>query len=438
MKKFLLPIAVLVSVAFPSVAEAHNASLQTACGSATISWSNFASGGPDFNTPSYSLTFIPDAGGAAITFTGNVSFNNNLTPNFSQPFTFPAVNGHVIASSSWTSSQTIDGNHNSISTGSPGYHIATCPPILISTQATPSTASVGTPITDVATLRQGVNPSGTITWRLYGPNDSGCTGTPQTTAPVSVNGNGSYTSPALTPTAPGAYHWVASYSGDGYNPAVSGPCTDVNEVATLTTTTTTTTTTTPTTTTTTTTPTTTTTTTTPTTTTTTTTPTCTTSSTTSTSTTTTTTSSTCSTSTTTTPTTTTTTTPTTTTTITPAVTTTTTPVGSSGVLPFKACTATKVTLHETKISANKQFTALVTGSGIKSVVFYVDGHAVKTLKKANSGKTGFAYTVPVSKGRYGTHTLTTKTTTLCGEPKESSLRYSRAVPAHAVIPRFTG
>lgn len=97
-----------------------------------------------------------------------------------------------------------------------------------------------------------------------------------------------------------------------------------------------------------------------------------------------------------------------------------------------------MTLHQTKISANKQFTALVTGSGIKSVVFYIDGHAVKTLKKPNSGKTGFAYTVPVSKGRYGTHTLTTKTTTLCGEPQDSSLRYSRAVPARAVIPRFTG
>jgi hypothetical protein len=90
------------------------------------------------------------------------------------------------------------------------------------------------------------------------------------------------------------------------------------------------------------------------------------------------------------------------------------------------------------VSTNKQFTAVVRGSGVKSVVFYVDGRAVKTLTKANSGSTGFAYTVPVSKGRYGTHTLTTKTTTKCGSPQTDAVRYSRAVPARAVVPKFTG
>ncbi len=107
------------------------------------------------------------------------------------------------------------------------------------------------------------------------------------------------------------------------------------------------------------------------------------------------------------------------------------------MLPFTACTATKVTLAATKIAHNQHFTAVVSGSGIKSVVFYVDGHKVKTLTKPNSGSR-FTYTVPVSKGRYGVHTLTSKTTTKCGTPKTNTLRYTRAVPAHAVIPRFTG
>ncbi len=135
---------------------------------------------------------------------------------------------------------------------------------------------------------------------------------------------------------------------------------------------------------------------------------------------------------------------TTTTTATPAVSTTsttTTSTGSGGVkgvtIPI-ACTVVKVTLSKTKVTTNKQFTAVVRGSGIKSVVFYIDGRAVKTLTKANSGSTGFAYTIPVSKGRYGTHLLTTKTTTKCGSPQDGKLSYSRVVPARAVVPKFTG
>ena len=88
------------------------------------------------------------------------------------------------------------------------------------------------------------------------------------------------------------------------------------------------------------------------------------------------------------------------------------------MLPFTACTATKVTLAATKIAHNQHFTAVVTGSGIKSVVFYLDGRKVKTLTKPNSGSTGFAYTVPVASGRYGTHVLTSKTTTKCGTPQD--------------------
>lgn len=103
-----------------------------------------------------------------------------------------------------------------------------------------------------------------------------------------------------------------------------------------------------------------------------------------------------------------------------------------------ACKVVKVTVSKTKVSTNKQFTAVVRGSGIKSVAFYIDGRHVKTVTKANSGSTGFAYTVPVSKGRYGSHLLTTKTTTKCGSPQDGTLSYSRVVPARAVVPKFTG
>ena len=328
MKKFLIPIVVLVSAAFPAVAQAHNASLTAVCGQATINWSQFGTDPPyhgnnGVNQPTYTLTFTPNGGGQTVSYADHVTFN---TSSASKTLTYPAVSGIVSASTHWTSAQTVDGNSGGGST----TVAVTCQTTTTTTTTTPTTTTTTTPTTTTTTT----------------------TTTPTTTTT---------TTPTTTTTTP-----------------------------------TTTTTTTPTTT------------------------------------------------TTTTPTTTTTTTPTTTTTTaattssTSSTTTTTTPAGSGGVLPFTGCTATKVTLSKTKVAANTKFTAVVTGSGIKRVVFSIDGRTVKTLTKANSGKTGFAYTVPVGSGRYGTHTLTAKTTTTCGTPKTNTLRYSRAVPARAVVPQFTG
>ena len=105
----------------------------------------------------------------------------------------------------------------------------------LTSSATPASAPVGTPIKDVATLTGGDAPTGTITWSLHGPNDNACTATPLTTSTVTVNGDNSYTSPTLTPTTAGTYHWAATYSGDTDNTAI-GPvgCTDPNETVTIT------------------------------------------------------------------------------------------------------------------------------------------------------------------------------------------------------------
>ena len=62
----------------------------------------------------------------------------------------------------------------------------------------------------------GVHPSGTITFKLYGP-----TGAVVDTE-TAVNGNGTYTTPTgytlpTTGTVTGTYQWVVSYSGDANN-----------------------------------------------------------------------------------------------------------------------------------------------------------------------------------------------------------------------------
>ena len=98
----------------------------------------------------------------------------------------------------------------------------------ITTQAT-AAATLGQSIGDTATLSTGGSPTGTITFKLFGPDNATCSGTPIFTSVVGVNGDGTYASQSFTPTAVGTYNWIASYSGDANNPAASGACGDANE-----------------------------------------------------------------------------------------------------------------------------------------------------------------------------------------------------------------
>jgi hypothetical protein len=91
-------------------------------------------------------------------------------------------------------------------------------------------------VTDTATLSGGANPTGSITFRLYGPDDATCASTPVFTSnAITVNGNGTYVSaPGYVPPAPGTYRWIATYSGDAGNASIAGACNDPNEQVTIT------------------------------------------------------------------------------------------------------------------------------------------------------------------------------------------------------------
>lgn len=73
---------------------------------------------------------------------------------------------------------------------------------------------------------------GSVTFKLYGPDD--CSTLAYTSAAVPVSGNGSYgtPSPQFEPTAAGTYHWVAVYSGSAPNTGGTSHntgCTDDHE-----------------------------------------------------------------------------------------------------------------------------------------------------------------------------------------------------------------
>ncbi len=76
------------------------------------------------------------------------------------------------------------------------------------------------------------NPSGEISFEVFGPDDPTCLGPALSPAPasVSVNGEGEYSSGEFTPPEAGAYHWSAHYSGDLENGPADATCSAISTV----------------------------------------------------------------------------------------------------------------------------------------------------------------------------------------------------------------
>jgi uncharacterized repeat protein (TIGR01451 family) len=93
----------------------------------------------------------------------------------------------------------------------------------LSAQASPSTVT-GAAIGAVAVFEGGSQPTGTLTFRVFGPDDASCAA-PLATSTMAVSAAGAYGSQAFAPPGPGAYRWTAAYSGDANNDAAGpGPC----------------------------------------------------------------------------------------------------------------------------------------------------------------------------------------------------------------------
>jgi hypothetical protein len=93
-------------------------------------------------------------------------------------------------------------------------------PTITTTPGGTVTVGQGVPLTDSATLAGGFNPTGTITFTLFGPGN-----TVVDTEVVQVHGNGIYGTPTgFVPTVAGTYQWVATYSsGDSNNNGAVSP-----------------------------------------------------------------------------------------------------------------------------------------------------------------------------------------------------------------------
>ncbi|MDQ1391277.1 MAG: trimeric autotransporter adhesin [Acidimicrobiaceae bacterium] len=94
-------------------------------------------------------------------------------------------------------------------------------------------SAAGTTVSDTATLTaagSGPTPTGTVTFNLFGPNDSTCSGASMTST-KSVS-NGSATA-AFSSTGAGTYRFTVSYSGDTNYMARLAQCNDPGESVTV-------------------------------------------------------------------------------------------------------------------------------------------------------------------------------------------------------------
>lgn len=164
------------------------------------------------------LSVGSDSCSAVTNLAGNASCNAFLT--------------QVPASYTATAAYAGDSVYNSAA-DTATFQIQKATPTLTTTA--PPTSLDGQPMHDTALLAGGFDPSGSITFHAYGPDDPSCSADPFGPQTTGVSGNGSYPSPDVTPYAmPGHYRWVASYGGDAFNnpvgPTVCGAASEITNV----------------------------------------------------------------------------------------------------------------------------------------------------------------------------------------------------------------
>lgn len=186
------------------------------------------------NAPTGTITFkvfgpnnATCSGSGASTSTVSVAGNGTYT---SAPVTVTKAGTYR-----YTASYGGDANNNAVSEGCNGDNESVTVTSVKPTLTTHASADVtlGKSISDTAVLAGGNAPTGSITFKAYGPDDANCTGTAAASSTKTVSGNASYTSATFTPKTAGVYRYIATYSGDGSNASVADSCGAANESVTV-------------------------------------------------------------------------------------------------------------------------------------------------------------------------------------------------------------
>ena len=178
-------------------------------------WTAVASSGASVTTASGTGNIVNDlvsiVPGATVTFTVVAQISCSATSNL--------TNRATVGTTATTPAGVTDSNTgNNSATDTDTMTKATTS---IATTPTPTVFTIGATsgkLTDSATLSGGASPTGSITFKLYGPNG----GNPLDVETVTgITGDGTYSTPTgyTVPAnaTPGVYQWDAYYNGDGSN-----------------------------------------------------------------------------------------------------------------------------------------------------------------------------------------------------------------------------
>ncbi|MEA2265076.1 MAG: hypothetical protein QOE27_659, partial [Solirubrobacteraceae bacterium] len=109
----------------------------------------------------------------------------------------------------------------------------------VATAVAPTPITLGGAFRDTATIGPPAAglpaPTGTVTFSVFAPGDTGCSGSASFTSVIALTGAGtSAVSGSFTPTTTGTYRVVASYSGDANYASLATACNDTGEAAVVT------------------------------------------------------------------------------------------------------------------------------------------------------------------------------------------------------------
>ena len=166
--------------------------------------------------PTGTITFTLTTPNGAVLQEGSVAVTGDKT--YASPYSVLATQ---VGAYTWHASYSGDANNAPAADNGANEGVTTVKSTpAINTTQLPTTAVVGSSIADKATVSGGYNPTGTVTFKLYG-NSTG-SGTPLFTDTEALSG-GTATSKGYTATAAGTDYWVATYNGDINNSSVTAP-----------------------------------------------------------------------------------------------------------------------------------------------------------------------------------------------------------------------
>jgi hypothetical protein len=221
-KDFVAPERIQISSCAPSVTTTLSASTitvgQSVHDSATLVGATTNAGG----TVTYNV--YTDSACTSFFASGGTKTVTNATVPDSNDVTFNSAGTYY-----WQASYSGDGSNFPVKSActSERLVVQTKQPA-INTTPSPSSGTIGATLNDSATLSAGFSPTGSIVFRLFGPNNPTCDpsgSAPVFTQTVTVSGNATYTTTGgFTTSQAGTYHWTATYGGDSNNNTASSPC----------------------------------------------------------------------------------------------------------------------------------------------------------------------------------------------------------------------